>query len=242
MQPKLTLVGAGPGDPELISLKGVKALGAADVVMYDALSNDELLQHAPDSAEIVYVGKRSGDHRYSQDEINALIVEKAKEKGHVVRLKGGDPFVFGRGHEELDYAAEHGLEVELVPGITSAIAVAEMQGIPYTRRGINESFWVITGTTSSGEISSDVELAAQSTATVVILMGSKKLAQISEIFSKNGKANTPVAIIQNGTRPDEKIALATISTIEQKAAEAQIGAPAIIVIGEVAGLHKDFVN
>lgn len=240
MQPKLTLVGAGPGDPELISLKGVRALAQANVVLYDALVNEALLEHAPAHAEFLYVGKRSGDHRYSQDEINALIVEQAKAKGHVVRLKGGDPFVFGRGHEELDYAEAHGIEVSLVPGITSAIAVAEMQGIPYTRRGINESFWVITGTTSSGELSRDVEIAAQSTATLVILMGTKKLGEIKEIFAKHGKENTPAAIIQNGTKPDEKIALGTVSTIEVVAKEKEIGAPAVIVIGEVAGLHKAY--
>ena len=155
--PKLTVLGAGPGDPELITLKGVKALTEANVVLYDALVNRELLAHAPNATHI-FVGKRKGFHRYTQDEINALIVENALAFGHVVRLKGGDPFIFGRGSEEIAYAKQHGLETAIVSGITAAIAVPANLGVPLTKRGISESFWVITGTTSARKLSLDVAL------------------------------------------------------------------------------------
>ncbi|UJH92776.1 uroporphyrinogen-III C-methyltransferase [Antarcticibacterium sp. 1MA-6-2] len=201
--PKLTVVGAGPGDPELITLKAVNTLKTARVVLYDALINRELLDYAP-QAEHVFVGKRKDKHRFSQDEINELIVKYALERGHVVRLKGGDPFIFGRGSEEINYAKSKGLETAVVSGITSSIAVPANVGIPLTQRGTSESFWVITGTTSEKKLSEDVKLAAQSTATVVILMGMGKIAEIVEIFSKYGKADIPVGVIQNGTTENER--------------------------------------
>lgn len=145
--PKLTVVGAGPGDPELITIKAVNTLKTAKVVLYDALINRDLLEYAP-SAEHIFVGKRKDKHRFSQDEINDLIVMYALERGHVVRLKGGDPFIFGRGSEEINYARSKGLETDVVSGITSSIAVPANVGIPLTQRGTSESFWVITGTTS----------------------------------------------------------------------------------------------
>ncbi len=234
--PKITLVGAGPGDPELITVKGLKALQSADVVLYDALSNPALLAEAPTKALKIYVGKRANNHRYKQEEINLMMVQHALNYGHVVRLKGGDPFIFGRGHEELQYAQSFGIETHVVPGISSSIAVPELQGVPLTRRGINESFWVITGTTSSGEISKDIALAAQSTATVVILMGTKKLTQITHLFKQHGKSNTPVLIIQNGSMPNEQMVHGTVATIVEIAQQESIGAPAIIVIGEVVDL------
>ena len=180
--PKLSVVGAGPGDPELITIKAVNTLKSAKVVLYDALINRELLEYAP-QAEHIFVGKRKDKHRYSQDEINELIVKYALERGHVVRLKGGDPFIFGRGSEEINYAKSRGLETAVVSGITSAAAVPANVGIPLTQRGTAESFWVITGTTSQKKLSDDVRLAAQSTATVVILMGMGKLGEIVRIFS-----------------------------------------------------------
>ncbi len=238
--PKLTLVGAGPGDPELLTLKGLRALKKANVVLYDALANPELLDFAPESALKVFVGKRAGHHRYSQAEINQLIVQYAFSHGHVVRLKGGDAFVFGRGHEEIEYAAVFGIESEVVPGISSCIAVPELQKVPLTRRGINESFWVLTGTTRAGQLSKDIAVAAQSSATVVILMGMRKLFEISRIFGKAGKGDMPVMVIQNGSRNSEKMVLGTIRTIVRQVREAGIGAPGIIVIGEVVKLHSDF--
>ena len=151
-----------------------------------------------------FVGKRYGCHALSQEEINILIVEYAFSHGHVVRLKGGDPFVFGRAQEEIEAARQAGIEVEVIPGISSAIAVPAMQMIPLTCRGINESFWVTTGTTRSGDISSDIKLAAQSSATVIILMAMSKLEAIMDIFKEYGKQDTPVAIIQDGTTAEEK--------------------------------------
>lgn len=236
-EPRLTLVGAGPGDVDLISLKGVKALQQADVVLYDALVNPELLKHAPADVPKFFVGKRAGAHALKQEEINNLIIDSAFAYGHVVRLKGGDSFVFGRGYEELSHADKFNIETVVVPGISSSIAVPELQQIPLTVRGVNESFWVITGTTSSGEISSDVTLAAQSNATVIILMGVSKLVQISEIFTAAGKANTPVAVIQNGSLPDEKVALGNMHNIVERVQTKGLAAPAIIVIGEVVNFH-----
>ena len=240
--PRLTLVGAGPGDPELITLKGVKALQSADVVLYDALANDALLAHAPADVPKIFVGKRVGEHKMTQEKINALIVRCAHHYGHVVRLKGGDPYIFGRGHEEQEYAEAAGIPCTLVPGISSAHAVPSLQNIPLTKRGINESFWVITGTTQAGALSHDVRLAAQSTATVVILMGMHRLQEIQTVFEENGHTSTPVAIIQNGSLPNERTGLATVHTMAARAHELQLGSPAIIVIGEVVREHPDFIK
>lgn len=229
---KLTVVGAGPGDVELITLKAIKALQHADVVLYDALVDTKLLEYAP-QAEQIFVGKRRGCYSYQQEQINELIVSRAKNQGHVVRLKGGDPFVFGRGSEEMEYAAAHGLEIAMVPGISSCLSVPAAQNIPVTKRGSAESFWVITGTTKEHKLSNDIRLAAKSSATVVILMGMSKLPQIVELFKKEGKSDVPIAIIQNGTRVDERIGLATIASIEKEVERQELANPAIIIIGEV---------
>ena len=231
-KPKLTIVGAGPGDAELITLKAIKALESADVVLYDALVNEELLQYAS-QAEIIFVGKRFGCHAYSQDQINDLIVSMAKSKGHVVRLKGGDSFVFGRGSEEIDFAHQFGIETAVVPGISSAMGVPACNGISLTQRKVSESFWVITGTTSEHKLSKDVALASQSSATVVILMGMNKLDEIIALYQSNRTDDLPIAIIQNGTKATQKKVIGTISTIKTLVEENQIASPAIIVIGEV---------
>lgn len=229
---RLTLIGAGPGDPELITLKGLNALKNADVILYDALINTKLLDHAR-GAKLIFVGKRKGFHRYSQDEINRMIVEEAFENGHVVRLKGGDPFVFGRGSEEIDYAENFGLHTDVIPGISSCIAVPSSIGIPLTKRGVAESFWVITGCNSDKQLSLDLSLAAQSSATVVILMGMHKLSQITAVYKGLRKNGTAAAIIQNGTLDSEKSAIGRIDNIELLVKEKNLGAPAIIVIGDV---------
>ena len=231
--PKLTVVGAGPGDPELITLKAINAIKEANVILYDALINEDLLEYASSKTERIFVGKRKGCYAYQQDQINDLIVARAKSHGHVVRLKGGDPFIFGRGAEELDYAKQFGIETFMVPGISSALAVPAYQGIPLTKRGYSESFWVITGTTKSHLLSNDVVLAAKSTATVVILMGLGKLEEIVNVFSNEGKQHVPIAIIQNGTTKNEKFGVGTIETICDIVKEQQLSSPAIIVIGEV---------
>lgn len=231
--PKLTVVGAGPGDIDLITVKAIKAIKSANVILYDALINEALLDYASSDTECIFVGKRRGCYAFQQDQINELIVVKAREKGHVVRLKGGDPFIFGRGAEELDYVKAFGLETFVVPGISSAMAVPASQGIPLTKRGISESFWVVTATTKSHQFSQDVHWAAKSTATVVILMGMHKLNTIVNVFTEEGKGDTPVAIIQNGTRDEEKIGVGYIHNIERIVADKQLSSPAIIVVGDV---------
>ena len=241
-EPKLTLVGAGPGDPELITLKGISALKSADVVLFDALVSPEILNLIPTGIPALSVGKRAGHHSHTQDEINELIVEMAYLYGHVVRLKGGDSFVFGRGSEELEFAQRHGIATAVVPGISSAIAVPASLNIPVTARGISESFWVITGTTKSGKLSADIALAAQSTATVVILMGLNKLSEIMEVFTANGKGEIPAAIIQNGTMESQKQVFGTVATIANRATVENIGGPAIIVVGEVVKLAHELEN
>lgn len=233
---KLTLVGAGPGDPDLITIKGIKALQQADVVMYDALVHPDLLDYCRTDALKVYVGKRRGAYSCVQEDINPLIVHYARQYGHVVRLKGGDSFVFGRGYEEIDFARQHGIETEVVPGLSSSYAVPAAAGIPLTTRGLSESFWVVTGTTKEGQFSGDLRLAAQSSATVVVLMGMHKLADVMAVFTGCGKADTPVAIIQNGTLPDQQLVVGCVSDIEKRVAEHNIGNPAIIVVGDVATL------
>lgn len=238
--PKITLVGAGPGDPELITLKGIRVLRKADVVLYDALSSNDLLNYAPPASLKIYVGKRAGKHSMKQEEINMLMVQCAYSHGHVVRLKGGDPFVFGRGYEELDFARNFGIEASVVPGISSAVSVPGLQGVPLTSRNVSESFWVLTGTTKAEKLSEDLRLAAQSSATLVILMGVKKLPQIVQLLSELGKADTPAMVIQQGSTPHEKTAIGTVSTIVEEAKVKGIGTPGIIVIGEVVGLHKIF--
>ncbi|MFV8270712.1 uroporphyrinogen-III C-methyltransferase [Flavobacterium sp. GT2N3] len=230
--PKLTIVGAGPGDLELITIKAIKVLQSANVVLYDALVNEELLQYAT-QAEIIFVGKRFGCHAYSQNQINELIVSMAKRFGHVVRLKGGDPFVFGRGSEEIEYAEKFDLETAIVPGISSALGVPATNGISLTQRKVSESFWVITGTTANHKLSTDVALASKSSATVVILMGMNKLDEIISIYQNNRTDDLPVAIIQNGTKDTEKKVVGTINSIATLVKEQQISSPAIIVIGEV---------
>jgi len=249
IKPKVTLVGAGPGDPELLTLKGVKALAEANVVLYDALANDEILAHAPKNAIRIFVGKKIGNHAYTQDQINQLIVDNALTYGNVVRLKGGDPFIFGRGSEEIEFAESFGIETFVIPGISSVVAVPASQGISITKRGVSESFWAITGTTSDRRLSSDVALAAQSSATVVILMGMHKLSQIIELFQKEDKGDLPVAIIQNGTTTEEKVGVGTVDSILNIVKEQGLSSPAIIVLGEVVresnrlkGFYEEFLS
>ncbi|MDB5273159.1 MAG: cysG [Chitinophagaceae bacterium] len=237
IQPKLSLVGAGPGDPDLITLKAIKVLASADVVLYDALIDEAILIHAPAHAVKIFVGKKKGVCQFPQEKINELIVQYAQSHGHVVRLKGGDPFIFGRGHEELTVAKQHDIEVQIIPGVSSAVSVAGLQGIPLTRRGINDSFWVMTGTTKDHQLSRDIYHAAQSDATAVILMGMSQLERICDVFSKFGKSNSSVAIIQNGTLPTEKVLIGKVDTIVDQVAKSNIGSPAVIIIGEVVNLH-----
>jgi len=240
-KPLLTLVGAGPGDPELISIKGYKALKNAKVVLYDALIHPDILNYIPEDAVKIHVGKRCGHHSFRQKQINKLIVKYALEYGEVVRLKGGDPFIFGRGREEIDYAANFGIDSAVIPGLSSATSLPALQGISLTQRKVNESFWVITGSTSARELSKDLRLAAQSSATVVVLMGRNKLQEISDLYSEFGKQDLPVAVIQNGSLETEKVVLGKVKNIAALAEEKNVGTPALIVLGEVVARHANYL-
>ncbi|SEV94873.1 uroporphyrinogen-III C-methyltransferase [Chitinophaga sp. YR573] len=240
IHPKLTLVGAGPGDPELITVKGLKAIQQARVILYDALSNNELLEHAPSNCLKRFVGKRAGMHVYSQDEINRMIVKYALTYGNVVRLKGGDSFVFGRGQEELSFAQQFNIDTEVIPGISSAISVPAFNGIPVTARNVSEGFWVLTGTTQNGNLARDLDHAIQVKTTVVILMGMSKLEEISSAYIAQGKGNTPAAIIQNGTLPNQKVGVGTVGELAAIASRGDLRNPAIIVVGEVVRFHEAF--
>jgi uroporphyrin-III C-methyltransferase len=240
--PELILVGAGPGDPELITLKAVKALQSAEVILYDALANQALLDYAPAKAIKVFVGKRFGCHALSQAEINRLIIEYAYSHQRVIRLKGGDPFVFGRAQEEINAARAANIRVSVVPGISSALAVPASQMIPLTCRGVNESFWVTTGTTKTGNLSPDIQLAARSSATVIILMAMNKLEAIMEVFSQSGKAETPVAVIQEGTTEKEKMVIGKVKDICFRTQYGSFTNPAVIIVGDVVNLHPSLLQ
>jgi uroporphyrin-III C-methyltransferase len=227
------IVGAGPGDPELFTIKGMLALQQADVILYDALVSKSLLDHAPRGCKLIYVGKRKGKKEFSQEEINQLLVFYAERYQNIVRLKGGDPFVFGRGHEEMDYIIKRGIDAEVIPGISSAIAAPSAAGIPLTKRGINESFWVVTGMCSTRELSTDIYHAARSSATVIILMGITHLEKITTIFKEARGSEEPIAIIQYATWSEQKIVSGTINSITGIINQSQIGSPAVIVIGKV---------
>ena len=231
-QPRLTVVGAGPGDPELITLKAIKALASANVVLYDALIDSSLLEHCSESCEKIYVGKKPGES-HSQQVINELIVEKAFEAGHVVRLKGGDPFVFGRGQEEIDFAKQFGLPTAYVPGISSSIAGPAAANIPLTVRGVSDGFWVMTGTKSDGSLSSDLALGLQSNATLIILMGMNKLEEISKLCTTFGKGEIAAAIVQSATTSKQKSGFGFAGSLDKIAQKNELSNPAVIVIGEV---------
>lgn len=237
--PRITLIGAGPGDPELLTIKGLHALQSANVVLYDALISDALLELIPPDVPAWSVGKRAGAHSFRQDEINTLMVDFANRYGHVVRLKGGDPFVFGRGQEEIEFALSRGIEVSVIPGVSSAFAVPAAINIPLTSRGVSHSFWVVTGTTVSGGVSEDLRLAAQSSATVVILMGMAKIAEIMRTFETYGRSDTPVAVIQNGTLSNQRSVTGTVSNIAEAVARAGLGSPSVIIVGDVVRFARE---
>ena len=239
---KVILVGAGPGDPELITVKGMKAIQSADIVLYDALIGEELLDFVRPDTELIYVGKRCGQHSLKQEDINALIVQCALRGEQIVRLKGGDPFVFGRGHEELSFLKKHDIDVEVIPGISSSISLPLLQKVPLAKRRVAESFWVLTGTTKSHQLSVDIRLAAGSAATLVILMGMRKLPEICELLRDANKGDIPVMVISNGSTDEEKVALGTANNIVSEVTSLGIGAPGIIVVGDVVALHPNYVK
>jgi len=237
MKSSLLLVGAGPGDPDLITVKGLRAIRGANVILYDALASPELLKEAPRSCKLVYVGKRRAQKEFSQTEINQLLVFYAERYNQVVRLKGGDSFVFGRGHEEMEYAIKHGVSVDVIPGISSSYSAPSCAGIPLTTRGVNESFWVVTGTVSSGKISDDLNKAAETKATIVVLMGLSHLEEIADLIFSTRGPHEPMAVIQQATLPTQKVVVGTAATIYRRANEESVESPAIIVIGKVVDLR-----
>ncbi len=235
---KLILVGAGPGDPELITIKGLNALKKADVILYDALIEKKLLDNAAERCKKFFVGKRGYQKSLSQNEINEMCVEYCKSNSNVVRLKGGDPFVFGRGHEEVEYAALFGIESEVIPGLSSITSLSTLQGVPLTRRNIVSGFTVVSAVNKDGELAPEIKDATKSNLTLIILMGLKQLGRICELYKSQDKFDLPVMIIQNGSLPDEKCVSGTINTIEQEVADNNINPPAVIIIGDVVSVKK----
>lgn len=241
MNGKVYLVGAGPGDPGLITQKGIDCIAAADVIVYDYLASRQLLALAPENAEMIYAGKQGGDHTLSQDQINALIVEKAAAGNMVVRLKGGDPFIFGRGGEEIEALTERSLPFEIVPGVTSAIAAPAYAGIPLTHRRYTSSVTFITGHEDPEKTESAIrwEALAQTGGTLVFLMGVKNLPRITaRLVSCGMDPGTPAALIRWGTTPSQECVTGTLSTITENVEKAGLKPPCIIVIGQVAALRE----
>ena len=239
MENKVYLIGAGPGDEVLITVKGLHCIQNADVIIYDNLVNENLLSCAKDSAEKIYVGKKINQHTLTQDKINELLVQKAKEGKTVVRLKGGDPFVFGRGGEEALALKEENISYEIVPGVSSSIAALAYAGIPITHRAISTSFHVITGheDPTKEEESVDYEALARLKGTLVFLMGLNNLNKICSQLLKYGKTpDTPAAVISKGTTSAQKVAVGTLENIEKKIEG--ISYPAIIVVGDVINLRE----
>lgn len=237
----VSLVGAGPGDPELISVKGLRLIRSADAVVYDRLVDKRLLGHARNDAELIDVGKIPGKRINRQEDINSLLVELGTAGKRVVRLKGGDPFVFGRGGEEAEALAEAGVQFEIVPGITSAIAAPAYAGIPLTHRRLASSFTVVTGSEdpTKPETSVDWETLAKTSDTLAILMGQSNLSTIAETLMRYGRASeTPVALVQWGTEPYQRTLTGTLSTIAEKAVAAGIGAPAVTIVGDVVRMRE----
>lgn len=238
---KVFLVGAGPGDPGLVTCKGLACLEKADVVVYDYLADERLVENAPASAERIYVGKTAGHHTMPQQEINDLLVAKAKEGKDVVRLKGGDPFVLGRGGEEAEALVNNNIQYEVIPGVTSAVAVPAYAGIPVTHRGLASSFAVITGHEDPAKEDSGInwEKLATGVDTLVFLMGMQNIDSICSKLTRYGRtSHTPVGVVKDGTKTSQITILGTLGDIAEKVKKQHIGPPAIIVVGDVARLAE----
>jgi uroporphyrin-III C-methyltransferase len=237
LNPELYVIGAGPGDPELLTMKAYKILQKADVVLYDNLANKELLGLTRVDCEKIYVGKQPYGEYTAQEDIHALIKEKAFSKGLVVRLKGGDPFIFGRGYEEVLFARQNGIKTYYIPGITSMQA-SGFEDIPLTHRAVSEGIWIITGTKKNGTLSDDLRWATKSNATVVIYMGMKKAAEIASVYVEEGKGSMPVAVIQHASLPHQKTVTGEIKDLVLLIEENKLTHPAIIIIGEVVSVRN----
>lgn len=237
---KVYIVGAGPGDPDLISVKGVKCIQQADVILYDRLVNKELLSYAKPEADLIYCGKLPNYHTMKQETIHAFLVKYAKKGKIVTRLKGGDPFVFGRGGEEAEVLAKHSIPFEVVPGITAGIAASAYAGIPVTHRDASTSFAVVTGHRKEGaEEEVKWENLAKGVDTLAVYMGVSNLPYICEQLLKHGKSeHTPVAMIEWGTTASQRTITGTLGTIVSVAENEQIQNPSMIVIGEVVRFRE----
>ncbi len=227
------LVGAGPGDPDLITVKAIKALKKADVVIYDRLANEEILEHA-EGAELIYVGKKAGEHYKKQDEINKILIDQGQKHDIVVRLKGGDPFVFGRGGEEMLSLLEQGIPVEFIPGVTSAIGVPTSAGLPVTHRGVATSLTVVTGHEDPTKPNKQVKWDFKAD-TIIILMGVGLLEENTKEIMKHKDPETPVCVIENGTMVDQRIITGTLKNITDN----HINTPALVIVGNVVDVFKE---
>jgi uroporphyrin-III C-methyltransferase len=237
----LFIMGGGPGDPDLITLKAYKVLQRANVILYDNLVNKELLNMAPSTCELIYVGKQPYGAYTTQERIHELILEHCGTNKVVIRLKGGDPYIFGRGYEELLFAEEHGIQTYYIPGISSMQA-AGLNGIPLTHRGISESIWIITGTKKDGSLSRDLQSAINSAATVVIYMGMKKLPEIAATYINADLGDMPAAIIQHASLPNQRKVICVAKDLESAAATASMTYPAIIIIGPVVNIKGSNIS
>ncbi len=236
------LVGAGPGDPSLLTLKASKLLKKAEVVVYDNLVSKEILASIPSAIEKIYVGKKSKNHPVPQKEINEILIKKGKEGKRIVRLKGGDPFLFGRGGEEAQELKKNGIRFKVVPGITSALSAPAYAGIPVTHRNFSSSVAVVTGHEDPSKTKNRVQWSklATSVDTIIVLMGIENLAAIAEELVKGGRDPcTKVAVIENGTTKKQKITLGNLENIGEVSAKQNIKPPAVIVIGNVVELQKE---
>ncbi|WP_338884801.1 uroporphyrinogen-III C-methyltransferase [Xenorhabdus sp. TH1] len=231
------LVGAGPGDAGLITVKGLRCIQSADVIVHDRLVNPELIAQVSDHCEIINVGKEHDYHPIPQDEINQILVRHAQAGKRVVRLKGGDPYVFGRGGEEAEVLAQHGIKFEVIPGISSSIGGLTYAGIPITHRNYASSFHVVTGHTSQGNEQQNWQILAQLEGTLVILMGMTRLMEICQQLMLYGKSpTTPAAVIMYASHPTQESVIGTLETLVAKAEEKNLHAPALIVVGDVVNL------
>lgn len=238
---KVYIVGAGPGDPDLITVKGLASIQKADVILYDRLINRELLEHAKEGAQLIYCGKLPDYHAMKQETINRFLVKHAKQGKIVTRLKGGDPFIFGRGAEEAAALRENGIPYEIVPGITSGIAAPAYAGIPVTHRELSSSFAIVTGHAKEGKAeSARWKSLAQGIDTLAIYMGVGNLPYIVNQLTSNGKdAETPVALVHWGTTARQETVTGTLSNIVEVATEKQVKNPSMIIVGEVVRLRED---
>jgi len=237
----VTLVGAGPGDPGLITVKGLSAIRGADVIVYDRLASDELLQEAKDGCELIYVGKESGNHTLPQREINALLLRKALEHGSVVRLKGGDPFVFGRGGEEMEYLSARRIPCEVVPGVSSAIAAAESVHIPVTHRGVAMGFDVVTAHAQREGGLDDADFARMQDGrrTLVFMMGLARVGETAaRLVAAGRRPDTPAAVVGSATTPDSRCVVGTLGDIAARVAETGVASPAVFIVGDVVALRS----